>query len=99
MVTNLEDQELVDSLYGIGVFRLYLDPGTTRRLLKHVDDRLALLLHHGDTGRQGVMDEHRNLEVICAEPGCDVDEMSPDLIARGGVLRILHVHLDDAAIG
>jgi hypothetical protein len=99
MVANLEDQELVDGLQCVGIVRLDLDPGTTRRLLQRVDDRFALLFHHRDAGRHGVMDEHRNLEVICAEHGCDVDEVSSDLISGGGVLLILHVHLDNAAIG
>ena len=99
MVTNLKDQELVDGLQCLGIVRLYLDPGTTGCLLQRVGDCLALFFHHWDAGRHGVMDEHRNLEIICAEHGCDVDEVSPDLISGCGVLLIVHVHLDNAAVG
>lgn len=57
MVTNLEDQELVDCFQCFGVVGLYLDSGSARRLLKDVTDRFGLLLNHGNAGRfrwQGV---------------------------------------------
>lgn len=98
MVVDLEDQELVYRLQSLGVAGLDSDPGTCRRLLQRISDGFALLLHHRDTWRHGVMDEHRNFEVVGAEHGCDVDEVSPDLISGGGVALILGVDLDDAAI-
>jgi len=99
VILNLELQEVVDGFQGFGALGGDSHLTAVFGRLVGVVDGGVLFLHDGDAGWDLVMDEHRHIEVVRSEHGCNVGQVHADLIPGRIVLRGLGDDADGATIG
>lgn len=97
MVRDLEAEKGVDGVEGFRVGGGDLDFSPGGGVKVSVADFAAQPGHDRSAGRDGVMDEHRDIEIACCEALDDVGEVHADQVARRGVLGIVGGDVDEAA--
>jgi len=99
VIHDLKVQKVMHGLQRFGI--VCGDPylSASIRGLESVGDRIVFHFHRWYTGRHGVVNKHRDVEVIGAEHSGDVRKVRPDLIAGGSIVIGLYIDLDDSAIG
>ena len=99
MVLDLKRQKFVDGLQRFPVVSHNPHLPAPVGGLEGVVDRYMLLLHHRNSRRDTVMNEHRNIEVVVAEHRGNVGQMHPNLVPRSVIPIGLDVDFDDASVG
>src|ERR1035437_8749705 len=95
---NLEFKKFVNSLQRFGTVRHDCDLSSSWCLREGVRDFPMLLLHYGDTGRDGIVNEHWNFKIVCCKHRGHVCQMLSDLSSTCRIIFIVDVDLDNSAL-
>ncbi|MDT7813599.1 MAG: hypothetical protein QOJ42_3515 [Acidobacteriaceae bacterium] len=89
----------MNGLEGFWIEGLDSHLGSVLCQLERVANLGALLLHDRHSGRNPIMNEHWDLEVIRAKHRGDVGQMGPDLVAGGVIVLCFRVNGYNATVG
>ena len=95
---NLEAEELVDRADGGGIETMDHYTAAIGSVHGGVGNFTGEALHVGNSWRNGVVDEHGNVEIAGREGVRDVREMPADAVDRVAVFGIVGSDLNDAAV-
>ena len=98
MILDLEGQEFMNGPEGFWIEGLDSHLGPVLCRLERVANFGTLLLHDRHSGRNPIMNEHWDLEVIRAKHHGDVSQMGSDLVAGGVIVLCFRVNSDNATV-
>ena len=97
VVGDLEAEEGMDGLEGLGIGGGDLDFSAACRVGVEVANLAAQFGHHSSAGRCGVVDEHGDVEVAGGEALDNVGEVHANFVAGGSVFGVVGGDVDGAA--
>jgi len=98
VLLDLELQEFVDGGKGIGIGGGDDDAAAVGSVDEGIFDGGAEALHFGNAGRNGIVNEHGDIEIAVCEGLRDVGEVHADVVAVRGVGCVVGFDLNYAAI-
>jgi len=98
VIHNLKVQKIMHGLQRFGIVSGDPHLSAPIRGLERVGNRIVLFFHNRHARRHGIVDKHRDIEVVGAEHRGYVRKVCPDLVAGGIIVIGISVHFDDSTI-
>jgi len=98
VLLNLEAQESMDGFNGFFVRRGNNNASPIRSFLERILNIFPQPFHFRYSGRNGIVNKHRNVEIAALKCFCDVSQVHPDFVSIGSIGGVFSLDLNHSTL-